>query len=549
MRLPQRPQRPVGRRGKILQRLSYISIAGLLILQVWNSIPLNNDLDDEALNPPFIRYDAIQNDLLDVVQYQKCMLELEQIMHPLIWKYREERLPIPVSVRIIKNRFYILVLINHVQHLDQALRDAATEIHCNDSGGGTVVGRRLKGKMNDMIVVECPASVGPTDSTLSQLTILLPPNNGNKTFTYTNTVIGKMDECERLDISQMKRTRPAATTTQHDKRNVRIGAAIAFRNYLQPWSTNEWRGSQVTNMRDQAMEWAEYHHLLGVDHLWIYVNEAWANGTSLHHRDYITWVPYDWNMYNYRNFSRFPGDTTYFEIFRIASQTDAVWRARREGMDWIVLNDIDEYVRIGPPADAICPEGRCGYVDSLSRFMRNFTDLNASGIASRYKQEGGALMGGIRFESVYYGRNVEKDSDNINLVVDNTWTKKRGANYTKSEFAKQHRRKMIVDPNIVVSTYIHDITSTSLLKPFSCCGGLIEIDEDVIRVNHYKQPYTGVQMNERKSHQGESQLAFLLKLFRMLFCWCSIAHFTNVVTTIGNRRVMTKQKTQNKTHI
>jgi len=51
-------RRPVGRRpGKILYLLSEISIiASILIFQAWNSVTLNNDLDDETLISPFIRH-------------------------------------------------------------------------------------------------------------------------------------------------------------------------------------------------------------------------------------------------------------------------------------------------------------------------------------------------------------------------------------------------------------------------------------------------------------------------------------------------------------
>lgn len=272
-------------------------------------------------------------------------------------------------------------------------------------------------------------------------------------------------------------------------------------------------------MREQAIEYAEYHHLLGVDHIWIYINEAWKNGEDLPHRDYISWIPSDWNLYNYQNFTRFPGDQAYFETFRAGLQSDALSRARREGMDWIVMNDVDEYVRIGPSADRQCPDNECGMVGSLTRFMRNYTDMSDRGIAQQYKEDGGAIMGGIRLESVYYGNNKEVDQpNNIALIIDNVWRKKRPADFEKSFYEQNHRRKMIVDPSKALTIFIHGITSS--IEPFTCCQGdhrkshtgLIEIEDDVIRVNHYKQPHTGVQKNEKQSHKpADTEKDSLLK--------------------------------------
>lgn len=318
-----------------------------------------------------------------------------------------------------------------------------------------------------------------------------------------------MDECEKIDISYFEQLRKHQNG-KSEKREIKIGATIIIRSYVQPWKKTEWRGGQAKSMREQAIEYAEYHHLLGVDHIWIYINEAWNGGKDLPHRDYISWVPSDWNVYNYRNFTRFPGDQTYFETFRAALQSDALSRARREGMDWIVMNDVDEYVRIGPSADRQCPDGACGVVGSLTRFMRNYTDMTDGGIAKRYKEDGSS-MAGIRLESVYYGMNKKVDQENeISLIIDNVWRKKRPADFKKSFFEQTHRRKMIVDPSKALTVFIHDVTSS--IEPFTCCQGndrkshtgLIEIEEDdVIRVNHYKQPHTGVQINEKQSHKRE----------------------------------------------
>jgi hypothetical protein len=441
-----------------------------------------------------------------VGRYQACMLELEKMMHPKIHELREERAPIPINVRIIDNKYYVLLLVLHAEHLDKPLR-AAREISCNGRTNGTSIGHRLENPTppQDMVIVECPEAVNPAETTLSNLTIVIPPHEKSEeaqTFAFGEDVLGKMVECEKLDISSFEQMNPKTTDTNADERDVSIGAAIIIRSYLQPWNKGkEWRGGQAKTMREQAIEYAEYHHLLGVDHVWIYMNEAWDDGRDLPHRDYITWIPFDWNVYNHKKFSKFPNDHSYYNLYRVAGQTDAIWRARREGMDWIILNDVDEYVRIGPLANPRCPNGTCGTVGSLSRFMRNYTDLNAPGIAPQYKEDGGIIKGGLRLESVYYGRNKDVDQDDdIRLIIDNVWRKTRPPDFKKSGYLQNHRRKMIVDPNMVTSNHLHDVTSMmKICKKFP----LIRINDDVIRVNHYKKPQTGVQMNENNSHERE----------------------------------------------
>jgi hypothetical protein len=202
-------------------------------------------------------------------------------------------------------------------------------------------------------------------------------------------------------------------------------------------------------------------------------------------------------------------------MFRCAGAIDAIWRARREGMDWILLNDVDEYVRIGPLANQQCPNNECGSVGSLSRFMRNYTDLAAHGIAPRYKKDGGDFMGGIRLESLFFGRNVElvDQDDDVRLLIDYVWKRKNISGNQRPEAQKGWRRKMIVDPSIVVSLYIHDITAAMKLpfkeksKPGTVSQGLIKIPNDAIRINHYKLPHVGIMTNHDTAVKRE--LCFL----------------------------------------
>ena len=228
--------------------------------------------------------------------YQNCMLDLERIMYPLIWEWREARKPIPVSVKIIDDRFYVLLNTEHIYLFNGIFRKAT--IYCNDIPGAKVMGHKRKGIVESM-VVECPVDLNPARTKFEKLTILSNANGAsnesliqnNDTYIYPENMLRKMDECERLDM------------LQESERNVKTAATAAFRGGIKKGQTAQF--SSWKSVRRQALEWAEYHHLIGIDHMWIYVNEAWDNGVDLPYRDYITWIPFDLNVYNYDVFTNF----------------------------------------------------------------------------------------------------------------------------------------------------------------------------------------------------------------------------------------------------
>lgn len=53
--------------------------------------------------------------------------------------------------------------------------------------------------------------------------------------------------------------------------------------------------------RNEALQWAEYHHIIGIQHIWLYVNEHWEYKDYADDFDkpYISWIPYDPTMRNY----------------------------------------------------------------------------------------------------------------------------------------------------------------------------------------------------------------------------------------------------------
>jgi hypothetical protein len=90
----------------------------------------------------------------------------------------------------------------------------------------------------------------------------------------------------------------------------------------------------------RALEWIEYHRILGVDHFFLYVMDAELPQQEQQQGwpdlDYITYIP--WNLN--------PHMVVFVDIFlfQIAAQVDSILRGRALGLDWIAMNDMDEYI-------------------------------------------------------------------------------------------------------------------------------------------------------------------------------------------------------------
>ena len=83
--------------------------------------------------------------------------------------------------------------------------------------------------------------------------------------------------------------------------------------------------------------------MVGFDHVWMYVNEPWEYGKDVPSLDFVTFIPYNNKV---QDFTGKPNSTIqvnnipYTEVFRVASQNDALWRAKRLGLDWMAFPDL-----------------------------------------------------------------------------------------------------------------------------------------------------------------------------------------------------------------
>lgn len=96
-----------------------------------------------------------------------------------------------------------------------------------------------------------------------------------------------------------------------------------------------------------------YHRLLGVDHFWFYSNEPF-NITDLPILPYVTYVPYRFVYAEHANKTRVTntdGKVTQWEIpfdgdnfWQQDVQQQCLYRSKRYGLDWLMTNDLDEYL-------------------------------------------------------------------------------------------------------------------------------------------------------------------------------------------------------------
>jgi len=407
----------------------------------------------------------------------QCMLDFESFMFPRIIEWYEARLPIPFSVKIIDNQFYVLILTTHIPK-ERSRYCNAEMFSCNGIQATEAFkeGTKTK-KYYHFLIIQCPSVIHPSNSTLT--TVSITPQNSNtlKEKTKSSTTkrqtisydVEKLDECERKDITHFSQRRGA---------NIKIGATTSIKK------------SNISHV----LQWAEYHHLIGVDHMWIYVNEPFnQSGVAFPKRKYISWIPYNLNIYNYK-FPRLSTSIAYQEIFRIAAQTDAIWRARRMGMRWIAMNDIDEYIAVAPsPGTKIINTNATETIKPIGSLSRYLAKLETTNPLIR-------SVGGIEMNSIPFGCNMQKNKRN-KFVCNKNETKDILIDYVSHSLADHSsyprgRMKMLVNPKKVTKYNIHSIGGSS--ERLSRNEIRFKSPADELRINHYKQADKGVFQWKRK---------------------------------------------------
>jgi hypothetical protein len=365
---------------------------------------------------------------------------------------------------------------NLIDIKEQAKWRKDANVLCNNISGAKIV-KTLERLGRPTLIVECPGSLDSSSVKLQTLSFVPRQNNSNEIITYNVTLL---DECERLDIQYF------STFTGH---YTKIGMTTSFKGN-----------------RNRVLEWATYHHHIGIDHFWIYVNEPWdslGEKNSLPYREYITWIPYNFSVahdYFTRRHNYIPT-----EHFRIASQNDALWRAKRMGMEWLAIIDLDEYIVCGNQQQRnMSSVAKSATGGELKQYLTN-----------KFEDEILETFGAIEMNSVPFGHNTgitegwmngptdismdgssnhsatvativspdsDKDHSTNKLLIGYTWRQKGDPN----SFPLR-RMKLIINPHKVTAVNIHylgggDRTGVQVWSA----------PANELRINHYRTPEDGV---------------------------------------------------------
>ena len=393
----------------------------------------------------------------------ECMLKLEKNFIPLMYEWNLANKPIlHSSVKIINDIFYIMLNMFDLQNdIQKKWRDGSYS--CNGLPGGKVIKVFRKGLGN--LIVECPAAINASKDILAKFLAVPTTSPGNNTHISSEAFMYEtelFDECERKDIQHF-------SNSHHD---IKIGLTTTFKGN-----------------RTKALEWAAYHHLIGFDHVWIYINEDCnhnnVNYIVLVHRDYITWIPSKFNILDTPHYNK-PRVFEPSEPFHSANQNDALWRAKRLGLEWIVLSDVDEYIEVIPPkskASNDLPQipsfgGQAVSVsdmETLPKFLKKTFPQNVVGEKI------------VRIQlnsSIPFGRNQNAEKENAvkELSMDYKW---RQQGILDSNISSRY--KLIINVTEATSVNIHYL------------GGSSRGNKDLwtppsreLRINHYKKPDRGV---------------------------------------------------------
>jgi Glycosyltransferase family 92 len=221
-------------------------------------------------------------------------------------------------------------------------------------------------------------------------------------------------------------------------------------------------------------EWIEYHHLVGFDHIWVYINEPWSTD-HLPQRSYVTYIP--------NNYKLVPNHWPFFEkkvridfFFQTMQQNECLYRAKRMKIGWMALHDPDEFIVLDDREE---PKKQA---DKLSSWL-----TSPAPTATSVKQFLAPIVsnpvwndkyGAVQLNSIPFGRNPRKEAMNISLenrlLMDWTWR----SNKTFTEYP-QARYKLIVRPiNVHFVNFDYYINSGKrpMLMP-----------ANVLRLHHYKK--------------------------------------------------------------
>eukprot|EP00979_Chaetoceros_neogracilis_P013942 scaffold4221_cov137-Chaetoceros_neogracile.AAC.1 len=258
----------------------------------------------------------------------KCYSELELIQRQAILLQHAKQVPVMHSVKVMKGGVFN-VLFSHVSHWKEWVDES--NFTCNGIKGGRIVGgdqdttNNVVYEHTSAFILECPPMNGNEDlqNVVIWNAMLANKNNGTEAAYYSYDS-RKLSECERLDIKYY--SPPIFEEKEEDSKNLTIGAVVTFGDGESGW--------------ERTLEWAEYLMIIGVDHIWAYCFQPWNlenEDRGSYERPFITWIPFDYvHILSQHNEND----------LMVNAHRDALFRAKRIGIDWLSNVDNDEYIVI-----------------------------------------------------------------------------------------------------------------------------------------------------------------------------------------------------------
>ena len=378
---------------------------------------------------------------------QECLLSLEQVQNKnmdVCFKHR-----VPTLESVITFNGYHHILLGTIRNIGQTLRDS--EWNC----GPNYQTRRLPLKRQTMI--KCPTHLN--------LTHIWPSEASKESGLVPKYDIRQHVACETLETNEFK------DQEKNLGENVKLGACQIFRG---------------PKSRTYMHEWISYHHLIGIQHFWIFMNERW-NLEDLPQLPHITYVPYNFYLDDHK-----PGANIDWQV---PMQMRCLWKAKKYGLDWIITTDSDEYIDIQDPnatavETIIVPAAASNATAALTTTT---TTTSMPKFLSRFDPQ---KVGALQMMSIRYGSHLKLErKEDLPLQIDQVWRNKN----LRLVQGGWERHKMIYSVPTAISVGVHylwNVRNGGNVKKYI---KLLEQPETSVYLHHYKRASspTGIRGTRR----------------------------------------------------
>lgn len=352
-------------------------------------------------------------------QYIRCMNEIHNGYLRNASHLYENDMFFPYALKVIDGKKYVFTI------TPTSTDKRQYSFRCNENLAGTIY------EIQYVTIFEC---YNTTTTTVDELNFSVhSTENSNVSYSFNLDVLLNCWHHEKKFLEELK-----------SSKNIESAAIAVYKGRSK-----------------RALEWAVYHNLIGFDHIFLYVNQPWANEEDFK-ENFITWIPFSTNIGRVGGMS--------WDVFRIAGMTDIFWKARYLQIKWLLNADIDEYVWYNTSFDI----NKKPIQTYLDQFNNNFT-----------KQ-------GIHLNSIPYGSNAsiryeakQTPSQFYNKSIFNFVHREKG----NISNLRWQRMKMIA---YIKSKKLHGLSTHGCHKGYKRECQVLRPKPDSLRINHYKNPEYGV---------------------------------------------------------